>query len=90
MKKKLAALITAVAMMLVLSAPAMADPFQLNAGNAWVNNTNLTIQTNVGVQNNTQVAVFGNNYNVQIQEQNNFNATSQDANAFVGNLLLGY
>ena len=91
MRNRLALLATTVVMMLVLAAPAaMADPFQLNTGDAWANNTNITVQTNVGVQSNPQVAVFGSNYSNQQLSQGNYNATLQNANAFAGNALFGF
>lgn len=90
MRTKLAALATTLAMMLALAAPAMADPVQVNFGDALAGNNNLSTQVNVGVQTNEQVAVFGSNYNDQELYQSNYNDTDQEAIAFSGNLLFGY
>lgn len=89
MRTKLAALATALTMLLAAATPAVAAPVQLNIGDAAALNGNHTTQVNVGVQNNVQVAAFGNNYSSQELYQSNYNDTDQEANAFSGNVF-GY
>lgn len=86
MRKKLVTLVATLAMMLAMAAPAMATPVQLNAGSAAAQNNNATFQLNAAEQSNAQLAVFGSNYSNQELKQGNFNATSQNANAFAGNI----
>ena len=87
MRTKLAALATALTMMLAMAAPAAAQPVQINIGDALAGNNNYSTQVNVGVQTNEQVALFGNNYSSQELNQSNFNATYQEAGAFSGNVF---
>ena len=88
MRKKIAALLTAMAMMLVMAVPAMATPFQANYGDAYAQNNNATYQYNAGAQKNAQLAVLGSNYSKQYQYQANYNATKQNANATAGNAFI--
>lgn len=87
MRTKLAALATALTMMPAMAAPAMAEPVQINIGDALAGNNNYTTQVNVGVQTNEQVALFGSNYSSQQLHQSNSNATYQEAAAFSGNIF---
>jgi len=89
LRKKVVALLSAMAMMLVMAVPAMADPIQVNTGSAFAQNNNATFQLNAASQESAQLAILGSNLNVQKQNQANLNATKQSANAFAGNIAVG-
>ena len=90
MRKKLAALITALAMMLAMAVPAMANPIQVNTGSAAAQNNNATFQLNAAKQTNVQLSGYGDNYSNQQAYQANVNLTKQSANAFAGNIAVGH